>query len=194
MKHFVRIALEGTNGFEKGQYHCHLKKIGQEPPFGPHVPAKVQRLVQDDRETFLKGVRAESLNLGVGAFAYYRRVVENQKDRLCDAIIKVARNLSIPAGEIVELEAAKANWQFKQGVEGIKDAIPSAFAIAGHNPLTLLHNALSEGVHSLSDEECLSKAQDARIVLTALAERLTDLSKDHNQLNESVARLANRTR
>lgn len=169
-----------------------IMKIGQYPAFNPPVPAKLQRLIQDDRETFFKGRRAESMNLGVGAFAYYRRVVESQKDRLCDKIIQVAKRLGYSADMIRELEAAKAKWQFMQGVQGIKDAIPEAFQINGHNPLTLLHNALSEGVHSLSDEECLARAQDARTVLVALAERLAALSADHRGLNDAVTRLANK--
>jgi hypothetical protein len=32
--------------------------------------------------------------------------------------------------------------------------------IDGHNPLLLLHDLLSEGVHQFSDSECLERAQD----------------------------------
>jgi len=51
-------------------------KLGETPPFGPHVPSRVITLIGPDREEFLLGRRAESLGLGIGAFAYYRRVVE----------------------------------------------------------------------------------------------------------------------
>jgi len=34
--------------------------------------------------------QAEALGLGIGAFGYYRRVLENQKDRLFDEILKVS--------------------------------------------------------------------------------------------------------
>lgn len=55
------------------------KKFGEEPTFGPIVPARVIRLIERDRDIFLKGRRAESQGMGIGAFAYYRRVVENEK-------------------------------------------------------------------------------------------------------------------
>ena len=40
------------------------------------------KLVGPDRDDFLKGRRCENQGLGVGAFIYYRRVVENQKNRI----------------------------------------------------------------------------------------------------------------
>ncbi len=33
------------------------------------------------------------------------------------------------------------------------DAIPAVLLIDGHNPLTLLHDLLSEGIHELDDDE-----------------------------------------
>jgi hypothetical protein len=65
-------------------------KIGEHPPFGPVTPARLISLIGGDRDIFLKGRRCENQGLGVGAFAYYRRVVENQKSRIIDNIIKAA--------------------------------------------------------------------------------------------------------
>jgi len=45
-------------------------------------------LIGPDREIFLRGRRAENQGLGIGAFAYYRRVVENQKGRIITQIGK----------------------------------------------------------------------------------------------------------
>lgn len=56
-----------------------LYKLGELPPFGPPTPPKLIKLVGPDRDDFLKGRRCENQGLGVGAFIYYRRVVENQK-------------------------------------------------------------------------------------------------------------------
>jgi hypothetical protein len=65
-------------------------KFGQNPAFGPQTPAKLLKLIGPDREIFLQGRRAENRGLGIGAFAYYRRVVENQKNRILAQIAKVA--------------------------------------------------------------------------------------------------------
>lgn len=66
-------------------------KLGQVPVFGPQTPARLISLIGLDREIFLQGRRAENRGMGIGAFAYYRRVVENQKNKIIAEIAKVAK-------------------------------------------------------------------------------------------------------
>jgi (p)ppGpp synthase/HD superfamily hydrolase len=68
--------------------------------------------------------------------------------------------------------------QFSKALASIKDAIPQALLLNGHNPLTMLHKALSTGLHEKTDEECLEIAHDVRVVLIELADRLGQLLKD----------------
>jgi len=53
------------------------------------IPSRLPKLVGPDQEKFNKRLRSEACGLGIGAFGYYRQVVENQKGRLIDEIIKV---------------------------------------------------------------------------------------------------------
>jgi hypothetical protein len=61
--------------------------------------------------------------------------------------------------------------------------------VNGHNPLTLLHRALSGGVHELTDERCVELAHDVRVVLVELAERLGQALRDEAELNTAINRL-----
>lgn len=70
-----------------------------------------------------------------------------------------------------------------------KDAIPESLLINGHSPIKLLHSALSEGVHALSDEECLDFAGSIRIVLGELSERLSQALKDEAELTKALSTL-----
>jgi hypothetical protein len=90
-------------------------KFGELPPYGPPTPARLIRLFEDERETFLKGRQCENHGLGIGAFVYYRRVVENQKNRILDEIIRVSEKIGAHAGMIETLQAAKNETQFLQG-------------------------------------------------------------------------------
>lgn len=164
-------------------------KFGELPHFGPPVPPRVLRLIQPDRELFLSGRRCENQGLGIGAFTYYRRVVENQWSRLVGEIIKVAKTINAPAATISALEAVRTEQQFSKAVKGLKDAIPPALLINGHNPLALLHGALSQGVHNLPDEECLTLATSIRVVLVELAEKLGQALKDEKELTDAITRL-----
>ena len=167
-------------------------KYGEWPVFGPPTPSRLISMVGPDREAFLKGRRSENEGLGVGAYAYYRRVVENQKDRLLDEIIRVAERLKAKPETIAVLVKAKGENQFSKAVEMVKDIIPESLLIDGHNPMTLLHSALSEGLHAKSDSECLELATSIRVVLQELADRAGAALKDHAELKSALSRLLNR--
>jgi hypothetical protein len=111
----------------------------------------VLRLFGEDRAIFLKGRQCENQGLGVGAFAYYRRVVENHKKEIFDAIIGVCETVDAPKELIEELGRAKKEISFTKAMEQIKTALPQGLLIGGHNPLLALHGALSVGLHDESD-------------------------------------------
>jgi hypothetical protein len=164
-------------------------KYGEYPAFGPPTPARVISLIGPQRDLFLKGRRSENQGMGIAAFAYYRRVIEDQKGRIFDEIIKVCGRLSAGEEIITELTNAKNETQFNKAVDTVKLAIPQALFINGHNPLTLLHSALSEGLHAQTDEECLEIATSIRVIMAELAERMGQALKDEAELSAAVKRL-----
>lgn len=172
---------EGANG--------EMFKFGEIPAFGPPTPARVISILGSEREYYLKGRRAENQGLGIAAFAYYRRVVENQKNKIIDEIIRVAEKIGAPPAVIDDLNAAKKETQFSKAVAAIKHGVPQALLVNCHNPLALLHSALSEGLHAQTDERCLELATAIRVVLTDLAERLGNALKEEAELNAAVSRL-----
>jgi hypothetical protein len=180
-------------------YHHHhetgrleIRKLGEDPPLSPRLPPRLRKLIGTDQEKFSKGLKSEMHGLGVGAFAYYRQVVENQKNRLLDEFIKVENLSNARPALISELEEARRETRFSSAVDKIKHAIPEVLRIKGHNPLTLLHKALSEGLHAGTDEDCLEIAEDIRVILSELSERLHAALKDDAELKKAVSRIQNR--
>ncbi|HEY7327882.1 MAG TPA: hypothetical protein VH592_09595 [Gemmataceae bacterium] len=168
-----------------------VSKLGEWPPFSFNTPPRVNSLIGPDRELFFKGRRAECEGLGVGAFAYYRRIIEDQKNRLLGEIVKVAQRSSAPADVIALLQSAISETQFSKAVDMVKDAVPQSLFIKGHNPLTLLHSALSRNLHGAPDEECLKVARDVRVILFEFAEKLSQALRDQKELEDAVSRLLN---
>ena len=164
-------------------------KIGEFPFYGPHIPSKLISLIGPDRELFLKGIKCESQKLGIAAFLYYRRVIENQKDRLIDNIANVLTTIKVDNDALVLLENAKNEIQFKTSMDKLKSYWPRELLIHGTNPLVLLHKSLSVGVHGLTDDECLEYAHSIRIVLAELADRLKLLLIDNNELKKALRNL-----
>lgn len=176
----------------KTNYECDVYKLGEIPQFGPPLPTRIFKLIGEDKELFLKGRRSENQGLGIGAFSYYRRVVENQKNRIFDEIIKALEDTKASKDLIEQLKMAKKEVQFTNAIESIKTALPDILLISGHNPLNLLHKALSEGIHLESEKDCLELATSIRTVLSELSERISHIIKDKKEINAAVVNILNR--
>ncbi len=174
---------------ESTENNCDVIKLGEWPTFGPRTPARVINMIGPDKDFFLKGRRSEIAGLGIGAFSYYRRLIENQKERLIENIIKVAKITDYNEDLIANLEKAKIEDQFSKSIELIKDNIPPELFIEKSNPLTLLHKALSVGIHTLSDEACLEYAASIRTVLSELASRISKALKDRTAVKKAIDKL-----
>ena len=184
IKKFSLMAIEDKRG-NSGQ--CY--KVGELPVYGPPTPSRLISLIGPDREIFLKGMRCENQGLGIGAFVYYRRVVENQKNRILGEIIKVSKKIEAKTEITNILEAAMEETQFSKALASVKDALPQALLINGQNPLTLLYSALSDGLHDQSDEHCLEIASSVRVVLGELSEQLAQALKDEDEINNALSKL-----
>jgi hypothetical protein len=167
-----------------------FEKLGEYPRFGSPLSDRLLDLLGDQKAMFLLGRQCENQGLGIGAFSYYRRVVENLKNKLFDRIIEVAEKVDSGAIDLVAaLQQAKTETQFTKAVESIKSALPQILLVDGHNPLLALHRALSDGLHEQSDDHCLSIAHDVRLVLGDLSDRLHQALKNDKELNSAIGRL-----
>lgn len=175
----LAVIGEGTTGA--------VQKIGEYPAYSPVTSRKVFDLIgENHREMFLQGRRAELRGLGIGAFAYYRRIVDDQKDLIIEQLEKAAKRLGVSPEVLKIFVDAKAEDQFTNAIKKIKDALPKALFINEHNPLTLLYDILSDGIHDLSDEECLVHARAVRTLLIALADRMSEISKDEAKVQDAI--------
>jgi hypothetical protein len=172
-----------------------VQKIGEYPAYSPVTSRKVYDLIgENHREMFLKGRRAELRGLGIGAFAYYRRIVDDQKALIIDQLEKVAKRLGLAPDVLKVFASARAEDRFTNAIKQIEDALPPALFISGHNPLTILYDVLSDGIHDLSDEECLAHARTVRTLLIALADRISEISKDEATVQEAIGAFLTRKR
>ena len=167
-----------------------VNKVGEWPePYDDKLPRRVQKLLGSDWSLFLKGRGSENRGFGIGALTYYRRVVENQKSALIDGILGVLRKLDTKQEVVERFEEAKKEAQFSRAIEKISDVMPESLFIEGHNPLKALHAALSVHIHEKTDDECLTVAQDIRVLLVELAARLETALRQDRDVKEALARL-----
>jgi hypothetical protein len=166
-------------------------KLGEHPPFGSHLSKRLADLLsKTDLELYRKGLRTEREGHGIGAAAYFRRVVENQWKALVKKLRDAAEKLGTPAAKLKVFDEALKQQQFSTAVDMLKDAIPAKLLILdGRNPLTLLYKPLSVQIHDLSDEECLQQAADIRVVLNETFDNISRVLSDDETLKAAVTRL-----
>ena len=92
----------------------------------------------------------------------------------------------VQPGAVVILMTAYGEVEI--AVKAIKHGLPDAIRIDGHNPLTLLHDALSEGLHNDSDEDCLLIAETVRLILFRLSEVCAEVLAERRELSSAVAK------
>ena len=114
-------------------------KYGEFPKHGLPEPTALTKLITDpiDTELFNEGFDCENQGKGIGAYSYYRRMVDNQKDKLIDRLIEVIKKIDPDNNIIAELEEAKKELQFSKGIEKIKHNLPKELLIDGHNRLSM---------------------------------------------------------
>jgi transposase-like protein len=183
-KFALSIAAESVDRIQDVTVTCY----GSYPQLDEKIPNKLLALVSSDRALFLQGRKAEKSGLGIGAFSYYRRVVENQKNEILGAVAEAARTLGDDA---LADEIIKASQEplFTSAIESIKHALPETLRVGGHDPLRVLYRALSEGLHNKDDQHCLEYAETVREVLGGLADRIAQTKKDEKKLRESISKL-----
>ena len=189
----VKVELGFGSGTVLTSAFC--TKIYQEPTFGAPVPKRLYQLIgEDNREHFLCARRSIARGLGIGAYAYYRRIVENTKFDLVASVLDIAKATNAPNEQVQLLEMAKRENQFSKAMDILKgqNAIPPVLLIEGHNPLALLHDLLSEGIHKLTDAECLERAKESEIILSEIAERMQIALTERKAVKSAISSIMNR--
>lgn len=156
-----------------GRSELILEKVGQSPAWSIDIDQKVQKSLGEDLATYYRrGLVCESQGYGIGAFAYYRRIVEIKIDNLLEDI-----SVLIPQEEVEKYQAAlvevKKEQQANKKIELVKELLPSSLRPDGINPLDILHSMLSEGLHAETDENCLEYAEEIRECLIYLLNEVT---------------------
>jgi hypothetical protein len=169
-----------------------VRKLGEHPELHIDVPTYLRTLLGDEYEYFLKGLRAEKQGLGIGAFSYYRRVVENQKGRIFQKMAEVAKRLDMPSDMIENLIAASKEPQFSKALEIVKDYIPNEFKLSGNNPMKTLYAVISDGLHDKDDEACLQIAHSVRVVIQDMSQRMKDALRDDAEAKKAFEDLLKR--
>ena len=170
---------------EDGHY---IEKVGQYPPWDISIKKKLQKILGEYSDYYKKGLICESQASGIGANIYYRRIVEEIIGELLEDIKEFLVGEDREKYEQV-LKETKKSKRAHEKINLVKNLIPPILMIGSQNPLQLLYDILSGGIHGKTDEECLEDAQIIREALTFLINSILSRQKDKQKYDDNIKKL-----
>lgn len=168
-------------------------KVGQYPPLEERIlPELEKRLKAEDLDFYKKALRCRNFNYGLAALAYLRRVVENRMNDLLDLVAEAARESSFATAELQKLDQVKASKRFDDKVTYASGILPLHLRPGGSNPIDLLHDIASEGIHSKPDQECIDIFDRTRLVFEYVFRQLHVSASEARAFAQELKELAAR--
>ena len=135
-----------------------LRKVGQVPSWNPTVPKNVADALGEDADLYRKARICMGQSYGIGACTYLRRTLESQIQPLLEIAIASREEEGAPDEELEQMRNAIEGRTAEQKIRLANRLLPATIAVEGDNPLQLIYDRLSAGVHRLDDQECMEIA------------------------------------
>jgi hypothetical protein len=132
-------------------------KIGQYPELEERVPDALKgALDEDDLKLYRNALRMRNFNLGVAAIAYMRRVIENKMNDMLEILHEAAIAHNAQAEVVAHHKEMMEEKRFSTKIDYAGSLLPASLRPSGKpNPMAVLHELASDGLHARSDEECV---------------------------------------
>lgn len=167
-----------------------LQKFGELPRKQLERYKLLQKFFSDDSDCYEKAVVCLSHGYGIAAFAYLRRIIENNILKLLDVLQEDINS----SGGNIEIEKALAELRKESPtsdkIKIANNALPAYLKPDGLNPLGKLYGILSDGVHQLSDQECLERADIVKECLKFLISELATRKENSSRFKKMVGSLS----
>lgn len=166
-----------------------IQKYGERPRKKLERDPLLQNFFEHDSECYEKAVVCISNGYGIAAFAYMRRIIEENIHELLSLIkedVEVSESESPVLAKLAEL---RAESPMSDKIKIANHALPNYLTPSGLNPLGRLYKVLSEGVHSYDDGECLERAKTIQACTKYLISELATRKKNRESFKNLIGRL-----
>jgi hypothetical protein len=163
----------------------YVQKVGVFPKIQIKPSKEITKYFNTEINSFYyKGLNSLHQNFGIGAFAYFRRIIEKE---LLNIISDIK---SLPDSHTTEIERLLLEHDKTPNISTIYDNIfehlPNSLKSLGNNPIKLLYNQTSEGLHSLSEEDCLKRANTILKLLEFVIKKINEEKSEIKNLRNML--------
>jgi len=167
-----------------------VRKLGQHPPWSIKTDKEVDKFLGNETAAFYKnGLICESQGYGIAAFIYYRRVVEDSVSKLIGELRELLVSQGADDKLLAKLDKATGNKRMEDRIQIVKDLLPSHLRPNGLNPLGIIYDVVSSGIHRKSEEECIESAYEIRTSLEFLVKSLSTAAEEQKGYIKAMRKL-----
>jgi hypothetical protein len=164
-----------------------MYKFGEFPRSPLQRDKELQEFFASDLDLYEKAVTSLANGYGIGAFAYFRRLLENHILSILDKVQKELEETGDEGNHLAEIEQLRQDSRMNDKIKIANRALPNYLVPQGTNPLGRLYQVLSVGVHSLSEDECLEKAKGVEAALRYLVSELRSRQKRRREFKIDIS-------
>ena len=142
-----------------------IRKVGQLPPFDISIPRRLENALGDDALLYKRARICVSQSFGVGACTYLRRILENQITPLLQTVYQNRQDDGASEEELNAVRKIMDKGSAEERIKLANEVLPQALRVAGENPLELIYDKLSAGLHRQDEQQCTAVATEVRDAL-----------------------------
>lgn len=165
-----------------------FEKVGETPRPKLERDKQLENFFANDSDNYQKAIVCLANGYGIAAFAYMRRIIEQNIETLLNLLSEDTS--SSDDKEIAQaLSELKKESPMSDKIKVANKALPDYLKPDGLNPLGKLYQILSEGVHSMSDSECLERATNLKACIKYLVSELASRKANREKFKSLVGSL-----
>lgn len=166
-----------------------FQKYGELPRKHLDRDPVLQKFFSKDKDNYEKAVICLANGYGIASFAYMRRIIENNINKLLEMLQEDIKSTNTESPLISKLSKLKENTPMKDKIEIANTTLPEYLIPSGLNPLGRLYSILSRGIHSDSDETCLGLAKTLQECIKYLISELSSRKKNRESFKKQIGSL-----
>ena len=167
-----------------------LEKFGEYPRKKIDRDPQLKKFLSEDAENYEKALVSLAQGHGIGAFAYFRRIVETNIYSLLNLLEDELRSTGSDERFLNELKALDVNVPMSTRIDYANKVLPENLKPNGLNPLGAIYGALSEGVHADSDDVCLEKSVSIEVCLKYLISELYTRKRSRESFASNIGKIS----
>jgi hypothetical protein len=168
-----------------------VQKIGQYPALTIDIPKSLEKSLGENATIlYKKALVSRNQGYGMAAVAYIRRVVEDKTDDLIEVVAKLAESHDVDPKTVEAVRAAiTQRTTYDNKLRIASTVMPKSLVPDGANPLGVLYDLVSQGIHDLSEEQCIAVADETKSVFEFTFTNLRAETKARNDFIATVKKL-----